>query len=267
MILLQANSEVLFVIAITVAMLLVIAFFSVYLFFLFQKRKMRLLQQQQQLKEAYEQEILKTQIEIRDQAMNDVGRELHDHINQVMTLIKLNINLLTNKGLAAADENRLGDTKNLVVEVINDIRMLSKTLNGDLVTQVGLVDSISHELDRINRLGIFACTLQVEGEPYDMPADRAFVIFRIVQENLQNVLKHARCRNLVTRLFFSTEKFILIQQDDGTGFDMATTSSTGSGLLNMKRRADMINATLQLTGKPGAGTELVLTIPQSPGKA
>ena len=63
-----------------------------------------MLQQQMEIRENYEKEILRTQIEIRDQAMNDVGRELHDHISQVMTLIKLNMNLLASKGLDEANE-------------------------------------------------------------------------------------------------------------------------------------------------------------------
>jgi signal transduction histidine kinase len=260
MILLQVNSEVLFVIAITVAMLLVIAFFSVYLFFLFQKRKMRLLQQQQQLKEDYEQEILKTQIEIRDQAMNDVGRELHDHISQVMTLAKLNLNLLSGKGLGENEEKRLTDTRNLVSESINDIRMLSKTLNGDLIEQIGFVESIKHELDRINRLNIINCDLQVEGEPFEIPSSKAFVVFRIVQENLHNILKHAGCKKVSTKLSFSNNELTLTQHDDGVGFDKEQIGKSGSGLLNMQRRAAMIDAKLEINSLPGNGTTLTLTI-------
>jgi signal transduction histidine kinase len=264
MIFLNVNNEVLFIIAITVAMLLVIAFFSVYLFFLFQRRKIRLLQQQQLMKETYEQEILRTQIEIRDQAMNDVGRELHDHISQVMTLIKLNINLLLGKGLDAADETRLGETKNLVKETIDDIRMLSKTLNGDLVQQTGLIESTRHELSRINKLNLINCRLEVTGEPFDIPANTAFVVFRILQENLHNILKHAQCKNVVTQLAFTTEGFTMTQQDDGIGFDYRkinnTSNDTGAGLLNMQRRAAVINASLVIDSEAGKGTVLTLKV-------
>jgi signal transduction histidine kinase len=262
MIFLQANSEVLFIITITVAMLLVIVFFSVYLFFLFQKRKIHLLQQQQLMKENYEQEILKTQIEIRDQAMNDVGRELHDHISQVMTLIKINMNLLAGNGLDAANEQRLDDTKNMMKEAISDIRMLSKTLNGDLIQQIGLVDSIKHELERINRLNLIECTLEVTGEQYPIPANTSFVVFRIVQENLHNILKHAQCKNVSTVLIYTPGSLTLSQHDDGIGFDTAAINihNTGSGLLNMQRRAKMIGADLQLSSAAATGTTLQLVI-------
>jgi signal transduction histidine kinase len=260
MIFLSVNNEVLFIIAITVAMLLVIAFFSVYLFFLFQRRKIRLLQQQQLMKETYEQEILRTQIEIRDQAMNDVGRELHDHISQVMTLIKININLLSAQGLDAANEARLIETKNLVKETIDDIRMLSKTLNGDLVQQTGLIESTRHELSRINKLNLINCGFEVSGDEFDIPANTAFVVFRIIQENLHNILKHAQCKNVLTQLAFTAGGFSLTQQDDGIGFNHHEINGAGAGLLNMQRRAALINADLLIESEQGRGTRLTLKV-------
>ena len=242
-------------------MLLVIAFFTIYLFFLFQKRKTRLLQQQQMMKETYEKEILKTQIEIRDQAMNDVGRELHDHISQVMTLIKLNMSRLQGQGLDTANEERLAQTKALIKEAIDDVRMLSKTLNGDLIVQVGLIEGIRHELERINRLNMITCSFEVQGEAYDILPNKAFVIFRILQENLHNILKHARCKQVITRLVYEPDALLLFQQDDGAGFAMPNGNAalhTGSGLMNMQRRAELINARLDINSEPGKGTTLTL---------
>jgi signal transduction histidine kinase len=261
--LLQVNNNIFFIIGITVAMLLAIAGFSIYILILFQKRKLRLLQQQQEIKENYEREILRTQIEIRDQAMNDVGRELHDHISQVMTLIKLNISLLTGNGLDHAHEERLSETKNLVKEVINDIRLLSKTLNGDLILQVGLVESIKHELARINRLNIITCSLQIEGEEADIPPNTAFIVFRILQENLHNILKHAHCKTVVTKLHYTSSALTLSQEDDGIGFDLeASNKKQGNGLVNMRRRAAMIQADLEFKSETGRGTILTLVIEQ-----
>jgi signal transduction histidine kinase len=260
-ILLQLNSKILFIIGITVAMLLVIAGFSVYILILFQKRKTRLLQQQQAIRENYEKEILKTQIEIREQAMNDVGRELHDHISQVMTLIKLNMSMLAGKGLDIENEKRLADTKDMMKEAINDVRLLSKTLNSDLILQIGLVESIKHELDRINRLNIIACRLEVEGKEHTIQPNSAFVIFRIVQENLHNILKHAHCRNVLTKLNYTPDGVILIQQDDGVGFDLERSNSKyGSGLINMRRRAAIINAELKFESELNKGTKLTLKV-------
>lgn len=263
MIFLQASNNQLFIIAITVAMLLVIAFFSIYLFFLFQKRKIRLLQQQQLMKETYEKEILKTQIEIRDQAMNDVGRELHDHISQVMTLIKLNMSMLSGQGLDAANEQKLADTKDMMKEAINDVRLLSKTLNGDLILQVGLVESIKHELERINRLNLIKCELEITGKAYDILPNTAFIVFRIIQENLHNILKHAKCKNVLTRLSYSDAGIILLQQDDGVGFEIQkpgdnNKTGSGNGLINMQRRAALIHAKLDIESRPGKGTTLTL---------
>lgn len=265
MILLQAvNSEMLFVIAITVAMLLVIAFFSVYLFFLFQKRKIRLLQQQQEMKESYEQKILKTQIEIRDRTMKDVGRELHDHIGQIMTVIKLSLAQVDVSQNDHVNKERVLSAKELVGDVIQDLRSLSKTLNGDLIQQAGLPESIAHEVKRINKLKLTNCKLEIKGNPYQMPVEQEFVVFRVVQENLNNILKHARSKNVLTSLQYEAGLFTLLQKDDGIGYDVAEVMhrkrEAGSGLLNMQHRCELIKADLKFTSKPNEGTELQLTI-------
>ena len=218
-----------------------------------------MLQQQQAMKESYEKEILKTQIEIRDQAMNDVGRELHDHISQVMTLIKLNMSQLQGQGLDTANEKRLADTKEMMKEAINDVRLLSKTLNSDLILQVGLVESIKHELERINRLNLIKCSMEVKGKEYDIMPNTAFIIFRIVQENLHNILKHSKCKQVFTALQYTDDGITLVQQDDGVGFNMQKLNA-GNGLINMQRRAAMINAKLNLESEPLKGTVLTLKI-------
>lgn len=242
-------------------MVVVVAGFSIYILTLYQKRKMRLLQQQREIKENYEKEILKTQIEIRDNAMNDVGRELHDHISQVMTLIKLNMSQLSGKGLDSVNEKRLADTKDLLKETINDIRLLTKTLNSDLILQIGLVESIKHELERINRLNIIKCDFQVEGEEYAIQPNTAFIVFRIVQENLHNILKHAHCKNVLSKLAYTDSGIIFSQQDDGVGFELRKASNNqGSGLINMQRRAAMIMAELSFESALNKGTTLTLKI-------
>lgn len=220
-----------------------------------------MLQQQQEIKENYEKEILKTQIEIRDQVMNDVGRELHDHISQIMTLIKLNLNMLDSKGLDMVNEKRLADAKELIKETINDIRQLSKTLNGELVLHIGLEESIKHELERINRLNIIKCYLEVEGEEYTIQPNTAFIVFRIIQENLHNILKHAHCTTVRTKLIYNPDSIILSQQDNGVGFNPENSNGNqGSGLLNMKRRAAMINSQLNFESESDKGTVLTLKI-------
>lgn len=243
-------------------MMIVISVCTVYVVFLFQRRKSRLLKQQLDLKESYEREILKTQIEIRDQTMNDVGKELHDHISQVMALIKLNLNLMQGDGLGSSDKSRLTDARALMEEVVSDIRMLSKTLNGDLISKVGLIAGIRNELERVNRLKIINCRLEVVGPEYEIPPKKAFVVFRIIQENLHNILKHAQCKNVLTTITYAPSEIILMQKDDGVGFDFSDVSqgAGGNGLVNMRRRAAMINAGLEFETAIGKGTMLNLKI-------
>jgi signal transduction histidine kinase len=98
-----------------------------------------------------------------------------------------------------------------------------------------------------------------------MPPEKEFVVFRILQENLNNILKHSRCKNVFTKIVYDEKEFTLIQTDDGVGYDLTEVNkrmdeSAGSGLINMQRRAELINATFSLNSQPLKGTQLSLKI-------
>ncbi len=259
------NSDIFFKLAITVAMILMVAFFSVYILILFQKRKVRLLKKQQEMQIEHEKDVLEKQVEMRDLTMKDVGRELHDNIGQMLTVIKLNMNMILAQPLEDKVAEKINYTKDLVGDVISDVRLLSKTLNGELVKQKGLLESIKHEINRINKIGVMHCHLTITGKPFPLPEDKEFVVFRIIQENLNNILKHAQCKNVYTELNYQSPLFTLQQQDDGVGYDIDALNDRnleqmGSGLMNMYRRAELIKARFELSSQPGKGTRLYLEI-------
>lgn len=202
--------------------------------------------------------LLRTQLEIKEQTLQQVAHELHDNIGQVASLVK--INLLTLK-IDPADALKAEDTRELVRQLIGDIKELSVSLNSDRIVTLGFVNSLETEVQRLNRTGMFHASLDTGGINPNLSPEICIILFRMVQEVLNNAVKHSGAKNIAIR-FRSTENFfILLCTDDGAGFIQEEKLNAGSGLSNLQRRAKLIRATLQVQSTPGSGTSVTIFIP------
>ena len=229
----------------------------------FQKRRIRHLQEKAALKTAYDQEILKSQIEVQNQTLQHIGQELHDNIGQLLSVAKINLNILEE-----SENEELGfikQTNEIITQSISDLRALTKSLDGDFVKDFGLEESISHELQRIRKTRRFQTEISVLGEKRKLGYEREIVLFRIVQEILNNALKHSKAKNLTIILHYFTDSFTLKVNDNGKGFDLEnvnqkTLSQAGAGLRNMQRRMELIGGKCTISSEIGKGTEVVLSM-------
>jgi hypothetical protein len=117
-----------------------------------------------------------------------------------------------------------------------------------------MVQTLEIEVERINNSGLINATLLIEGGVYTLGQQRELVLFRIYQEALNNILKHANAKHLKISLQYQPELFTLTLEDDGAGFSTETLSNKlGSGLRNMENRAALIGATATIDSSPGNG--------------
>jgi hypothetical protein len=152
----------------------------------------------------------------------------------------------------------LNETKTTIQNATKEVRSISKTLNNEVIQNIGLIRSIEVELERITRLKYAETTLEIDGEEQDINASAQIIIFRIFQEFLSNTLKHALATQIHVVISFQQNGIILKVKDNGKGFDTATKTES-SGLINMKSRAALIQADFQLFSEPNKGTELILS--------
>ncbi len=226
----------------------------------YNKRKKKHIEEKEHLKTIFEQELLKTQIEVQEQTLSNVGREIHDNITQVLSFVKLNLALAGNLN-SETQQKKITESRDLIARAINDLRHLSKSLNFEHIMQHGLLNALQTEADRINNSGIIQINLRIEGESYSLGADRELVFFRIFQEALNNTLKHAAATRINITLQYSEQLFNLTIQDDGMGFlPNELTGNFGSGLKNMENRVAMIGASSSLYTSPGKGTSINITL-------
>ncbi len=211
-----------------------------------------------QLQSQFQQELLQTQLEIQEQTLKTISEEIHDNVGQVLSLAKLNLNTFESH-----PQQKLQDTKQLISKAINDLRDLSRSMHGDRITELGLQQSVADELQILQNTGQFATHLKIMGEAYKLLPQKEMVLFRIVQEALNNCIKYSKAKNISVALNYDKEKFLLHITDDGIGFDMH--AKTGIGLKSMQNRAALIGGEFSIQSSAANGTSIIITLLKGAG--
>jgi len=255
------NSVIQLVIVGTVLLLLVGGFVVSFLLIYTRKQKKHQLEKLA-MHNSFQQELLKTQLEIQEQTLHHISQEIHDNIGQSLSLAKLNLNTLDGDAESNREE-KLRSTRDLVSKVIADLRQLSKTMNTEKIMAAGLVNALEQELAQLRRSGLFETSLRIEGQAVKLPPQKELILFRIVQESLNNIIKHAGAHAISIVANYETSQLVLMIKDDGRGFDPSEARDdmeSGSGLRNMKSRASLIGGTLDISSN-GYGTLVTITTP------
>jgi signal transduction histidine kinase len=260
------SSEVVVVVIACIIIFLLLAAFMIIFAMAYQRRYYKYQQELTRIKDSYEQEILKAQLEIQEQTLRHVSQEIHDNLGAILSLVKMNLNTLQLDTSGKEESELVKDTKELVGNVITDMRNLSKSLKADKLVQQGLTEALRADVNMLNKGGNYEATLEVSGEEYRLDKQKEIVIYRIAQEAMNNIIKHARARRIRLSLCYTHKDFTFSIQDDGTGFAVAQKMQNGhehggSGLRNMRDRAALINAVLNMTSNAGEGTTITVILP------
>jgi len=198
-------------------------------------------------------------IETQEKERTEIGKELHDNVNQILTTTKLYLDLAaTNPELK--DELIEKSSKN-IINAIAEIRQLCRSLMLPTLGDLGLIDSIEELVEDINATKkIYACFVYKDVEESMLTENQKLMMYRIVQEALNNVMRHAEATETVIELSRTKNNIRLLIKDNGKGFDPATVKK-GAGLNNIRNRVYLSNATLSINTHPGRGCTLVVELP------
>jgi signal transduction histidine kinase len=241
-----------------------VGIFVVSFLLFYTKKHNRHLQEKIEMRSLFKQELLRTQLEIQEQTLKTISQEIHDNIGQVLSLAKLNLNTME---LSKLDElqGKIINSKQLVSKAIQDLRDLSKSMNTDNIEAIGLHRSIEYELDMIRKTG-FSTELNIEGSIIRIEPQKELILFRIVQEILNNIMKHAEAKTIAVKLNYDQKEIRVEINDDGKGFDLRplnenSNSGFGIGIRNMHNRARLIGADFKMNSIIDKGTQVVVSIP------
>ncbi|UCJ07798.1 hypothetical protein KTO58_01080 [Chitinophaga pendula] len=242
--------EIYIAIVTSTMLLLVLAGFIVIMVVLNQKKQLAQNQELNLLKERYEQELLRSQLEIQEATFGDIAQEIHDNIGQSLTFVSIS---LATAPITADTEaaSYLDDCRKMLNKAITELADLSKGLHTDRIAEIGLVKAIQFELNKLERFNLFKTSFIFTDIRNLIDAKSEIIIFRIVQEVFNNILKHARAKILEVKIFREQDKIYLQITDDGIGFDptsqlASTDQHKGLGLRNMKKRAMMIGGSFYI---------------------
>ncbi|MCC8410512.1 histidine kinase [Mucilaginibacter sp. UR6-1] len=255
------SQENLILIIVGTILLLLMGIFIVSFMFFYQRKHNAYVTERSLMRLQFNQEMLKAQIEVQEQTLGHISREIHDNIGQVLSFVKLSLS-----SLKVLDEQqrhqKIDDNRELIAQAISDLRDLSKSLSFERIKNIGLQSSIEAEIGRINKSGLINTKFNVEGEQYSLGAERELVLFRVLQEALNNALKYSGAQNLNISLHYTPNLFILSIEDDGVGFSVTDklNEGSGSGLRNMENRAAIIGGSAKIESRPGNGCSIKISL-------
>jgi two-component system, NarL family, sensor kinase len=254
------NDIVIFLIVVS-ALIVGMVLFIIMMLYLYSKKQAQFKKGIEQIKLDHEKTILSTQLEIQEQTFQNISREIHDNISLSLTLAKLQLHTInwSNKEKSA---EHVDSSIGLITKSIAELSDISKSLNADIIIQHGLLQAIEEELNRIRQAGLFTLEYDVTGTPLYMDNQKELIIFRIVQEAFNNIIKHAAAATAQLMVHYNSEKLIITIRDDGKGFNTeAQGVNRQAGLKNMETRIKILKGTMDISSQPGNGTVLSFTIP------
>ncbi len=220
--------------------------------------------EKREIEEIYGTELLNTQLKVQQQTMQHIGREIHDNVGQKLTLATIYTHQLGLNGKFPELTSQLENISNIISESLTDLRKLSKTLTQSF-ENTNFIELLKTECEKINALKVCNVEFSSNIESILMPGNIGLFILRMLQEFMQNSLKHAACITITVVIEKNDNGLKLYAKDDGKGFDInhIYNSAKGIGLKNIKKRAELIGASAELQSVEGSGTTLSLSLPEN----
>jgi PAS domain S-box-containing protein len=205
-------------------------------------------------------------LEVQEQERRHLARELHDEVGQLLTGLKLNLEVC-GRVPAAALPGRLEAARSLVRDLSAQVRDLSLRLRPTMLDDLGLVPALAWQLERYTAQTGVRVAFEHHGVGGRFPAEVETAAYRIVQEGLTNVARHADIGEAVVRLWADGSVLGVQVEDQGAGFDpdAALADGTSGGLSGMLERATLLGGHFEVTSRPGAGTRLAVELPLAEG--
>jgi two-component system sensor histidine kinase UhpB len=199
------------------------------------------------------------QLRAQEEERKRVARDLHDEVNQALTAILLRLEALTQIAPPRL-RDELAETKGLANRAMEELLQLARQLRPTALDDHGFVPAIEDQLRRFKAQHGIATSLTTRGELDDLGSDQQLVLYRVTQEALNNVARHAHADSVSVEIDRQDGTISLAIVDDGEGFEPAT-EERGLGLDGMAERARLVNGDFRVEARPGRGTTLRLRVP------
>jgi signal transduction histidine kinase len=202
-------------------------------------------------------------VEVQESERRALSRELHDEVGQALAALLLAIGNVA--AMISPDENpevrnQLLDTRRVAEKTVAVVRDMSLLLRPSMLDDLGLIPALEWQAREVSRTSYLGVTVQAESVREDLPDEQKTCIYRVVQEALRNVTRHAKAKHVQIQLSQDDATLRLAIQDDGQGF--IAEREKGVGLLGMEERVKRLDGSFQVRSRPGNGTIIQVELPR-----
>ena len=258
----RQQEDILITIVVASVFFVLIGSFLLIIVFVFLRRQRKNKEEKEEMKNRFEQTLLKTQLEIQEQAFSYISQEIHDNIGQVLSLVRLNLNTFD----SVVTEEKIEQTDELLGKAIKDLRDLSHNLQNNRIHDIGIIESLRQLLISLEKTGRYKTSLTTSDHFHILDPNTDIILYRMIQEIVNNIIKHASASSINVSITSDQDITTVRISDNGIGFDtgLLNYERPGIGLHNIANRAKMINATVDVKSEPGNGTIITLYLKPKP---
>ena len=208
-----------------------------------------------------QRDALRRAVQAQEVERRRLARELHDETGQALTSILLGLAVVERAESAEEAHAAAADLRRLVVETLQDVRRLAVELRPSALDDFGLEPALRRLGQSVREAAALDVQVEARLGSERLPPDVETALYRIVQEALTNVVKHAGADHVSILVTRKPSSVLVMIEDDGRGFDTGETRAAGLGLLGMSERVELLDGTFQVEAEPGAGTTLIVELP------
>jgi len=257
-----SSKDFIFLIGLTSVIFLIAPISLIIYINLYNRRKKRHKEEKEQLKKDFENELLKSQMEVQEQTMQTIASNLHDNIGQLLSLTVVTLSSINlNDPLRVAE--KINSAEQLAKRSISELRQLSRLIYGQELIRMGLAGAIKFELDYLATAGLHSVTFNSNYFHKEGQSDQEIILFRIFQEVLNNVIKHAEATTITVVIEQTEKRLNLVIKDNGKSFNAEEVlrEKRGMGLFNIQKRVQIIAGEVDIIAAPDIGTEINIIVP------
>lgn len=215
--------------------------------YLYRNAKRKHFMEQEAMHNAFESELLRSELEISEAVTTRLSQELHDDLGQLLS-----------HSLHLHQQSRFDELGELLKRIRKDVRNISHSLHGAKITELGLDLALERLCNATYGSYTPPCTYSSTDERIELSKEEELILFRCVQQSIENAYKHAEATKIDVKLQLKGNQLLLCVEDDGKGFKLVDRSD-GIGLISIRNRVQMMNGTLEIHTEHGVGTRITIS--------
>jgi signal transduction histidine kinase len=241
--------------------LLLLAFIIIFLIFfvIVRQQQHKLYLKQKIMKEEFRKQLMQSQIEMQEYMSATLSEELHDNVGQLLSSAKLLLSIGSKELENIPEPIKTADQT--ITKALQELRSLSRSLSKEWLQEFNLVENLQAEKDRINAARNITVTITSGYNKLPLTPATQVMLFRVVQEALQNSIKHASPKNISIEIKMKDDRCGLHIKDDGVGFNVAAARKESLGLRNMEHRIQLLGGSIEWQSSENIGTLILIEIP------